>query len=153
MTLIENAVPLADLVQVTKLQPLEPEGEIHQLGMFVGVNWPGRDAVSVTDAHALVTGSARRTLEHDQAWRRHQDATEAWEAARENARRTAFAAAYNDALRRGVGNAVAQEPAQEAAREALERFERTHRPPTFEGNATAQSWFGRAADKIRETVS
>jgi hypothetical protein len=146
-------VTLGDLVQVTKLQPLELEGEIHQLGLFVGVNWAGRDAVSVTDAHALVTGSARRALEREQAWRRHQDATEAWEASRQHARRSAFDLAYNDALRRGVGNAAAQDPAQEAARQAVERFEAKNPPPTFEGNTSARTWFGRAADKIRETVS
>jgi hypothetical protein len=128
------------------------EAEIQQLGLFVGVDWSGRDAVSVTDAHALVTGSARRTLEHEQAWRRHQDAVEAWEAAREDARRTASDTAYNDALRRGVGNAAAQRPALEAASEAAERFEKTHRPPTFAGQESARSWFGRAADKIRESV-
>ena len=49
------------------MQPADLEAEIQQLGLFVGVDWSGRDAVSVTDASALVTGSARRT-----AWIREQ---------------------------------------------------------------------------------
>ncbi len=64
MELIEAAVSLADVAKATKSTVTKVEADARELALFVGSNWSGQPALSVVDAHALVSGSARRDQDH-----------------------------------------------------------------------------------------
>ncbi|HET9871423.1 MAG TPA: hypothetical protein VFP89_02340 [Propionibacteriaceae bacterium] len=150
--LIEAAVPIADVAKVTGATQRAVEDEARALQLFVGVDWAGRPAVSVVDAAALVSGSARREQEHATAWQAHLRASEAWERDRELARRAGYTEGAERAHSRGLAGPAAASAAREASREAAEKFERHTPAPTFNGEATSPSWFARAASKIKEAA-
>ncbi len=149
-TLIENAVPLADIAKTMKITVPKVQANAADLDMYVGVDWAGRPAVSVIDAAAYVSGSARRDRDHDAAWRAHLAATEAWEAAREAARRTAFEGAYQASERHGRGSAIAAAAGHDVAREAVRDFERSTPVPVF-GDA-APSRLSKMKSRAKESV-
>ncbi len=70
--LIEAAVCLQDIARVLKSTPTKVEADCHELSLFIGCDWAGRPAISVRDAHGLVSGDARRDHDHAAAhghWR------------------------------------------------------------------------------------
>src|SRR4051812_33607956 len=120
MTLIENAVTLADLAKVIKKSRTDIEAECRQLDLFIGEDWARRPAVSTIDASALTTGTARREHDHAIAWRAHHAATEAWEAERMAVHRAAYQAARTRVRSTGEGDPAANAAGREASREAVE---------------------------------
>lgn len=149
MTLIENAVTLADVAKVTRRPIVEIEADCRQLDLFVGADWAGRAAVEVRDAEAIVTGAARRDHDHTVAWRAFQDATEAWEAERMAVYNAANQAAHEEATRAGIGAPAGFAAAKDATQDAVEAWESKHPAPTFGGNATGRTWFAKIKEVVR----
>jgi len=130
-TLIEAAVTLADVAKVTKSPVAQVEADCRELSLFIGADWAGRSALSVTDAAALVSGSARRGADHAAAHARWRADTEAWEAAREAERRRAFTDHFDAARRRGTGDPAAASAAAQAASAAIVDYEKSTPAPVF----------------------
>ncbi len=150
MTFIEGmTVTLAELAKHLKTTVDKVAAEANDLGPFIGEDWAGKSAVSAVDARALASGEARRAKDHDEAWRRHIDATERWEKGRENARAMAAQQAHDAAMRAGRGSPYAAHEAQQAGSDAARRFEQTNPQPTFAGHSSTKSWF----DKVKEAVA
>ena len=74
-TLIENAVTLADVAKALKNPVAQVESDCRELSLFVGSDWAGKPAVSTVDAHAYVSGAARRDHDHADAHRRWRAAS------------------------------------------------------------------------------
>ncbi|MDP9473358.1 MAG: hypothetical protein M3Q71_22295 [Chloroflexota bacterium] len=55
-TLIENAVALADISKITKRSVADLTRECDALVVYIGVDWADRPAISVREAHGIVTG-------------------------------------------------------------------------------------------------
>jgi len=123
--LITDGIPLADVAKVTKTTIAELEAECRQLIVFIGRNWADRPAVSAADAHALVTGAARRQHDHSRAWHDYAEQAEAWTKARDGA--------YMDATRLAGQKAADR---VEAGRAAAREYEQTHPMPTWVDGAT-----------------
>jgi hypothetical protein len=138
---IENAVQLAELAKATRKSEAKTTTECAELGLLVGTDWAGRPAVSTVDAHALASGQARASRDRDAKWREHQNATEAWEQARQHAYESAATAAHRAATRQGRGGPAAHTEATESGQAAAKEFERKNRMPLYEGTPTTRSWF------------
>jgi hypothetical protein len=74
----EYLVPLAEVSKVTGRTVLAVRAECEELRMTIRADWAGRDAISVNDAKALVSGQARRAQEHADAWTAHLRDCEEW---------------------------------------------------------------------------
>ncbi len=149
-TLIENAVTLADIAKATKGTAAHVEADCHELSLFVGSNWSGAPALSTVDAHAYVSGSARRDAAHADAHTRWRAASEAWEADREAVRRTAYNDCFDTARRRGVGDPAAAHEAAQVASAAVVAFERKTPEPTF--GDWAPSRLSQVKTRVKEVV-
>ncbi len=130
-TLIESAVTLADVAKALRSTATAVEADARELDMFIGADWAGRSALSVTDAARMVSGDARRDHDHAAAHARWRADTEAWEAAREAERRTTYNDRFDAARRRGVGDPQASSEAAGAASAAVVSFERATPAPVF----------------------
>lgn len=138
-------VPLAEVAKETKQTVSRVKAECQELGLSVCPDWAGRDAISVDDAAALVSGQARRAQEHADVLMEHMRAVEEWTAARDAAvQRGADAAqrkAERDAMRRGAipgaGGPLSPGEISEARREgaisAGEQYERMRARPDLNG--------------------
>ncbi len=151
-TLIENAVTLADIAKVIKSPGAQVEADALELSLYVGHDWAGRPAISVTDAAGLVSGAARRDRDHTARWQAHTAASEGWELQREQVRSTAFEDAYEASLRQGRGAPAAAAAGHEAAREVVRDFERKTPPPEFNGAETAPRLFTQMKNRVKEVV-
>ena len=149
-TLIENAVALADIARVMKTTTTRVEADARDLNLFVGPNWSGKPALSVTDAAALVSGDARRANDHSRAHARWRASIEDWESAREQARERAFGAAFDAARRRGTGDPIAAHTAAQAASVAIIEFERATPQPTF--GVVETSRLSQMKSRVKEVV-
>jgi elongation factor P hydroxylase len=87
--------------------------------------------LSAKDAFSLVDGSARRNLDHENAWHDHTARLAQWQAERENVRRAAFNAEWDAGVKRGYGNSASTDRAHEAAREALAAYDKANPEPVF----------------------
>ncbi len=67
MVYIENAITIEDISRALKAPQSKVESEAGELDVFIGSDWAGRPAVSEVDAQGLVSGSLRRTQDHDRA--------------------------------------------------------------------------------------
>ncbi len=148
--LIEAAVCLQDIAKTMKNPVAQVEADCHELSLFLGCNWAGRPALSVVDAHGLVSGATRRAQDADRAWRAHLASTEEWETERERRRAGAFQEAYDAALRQGRGAPAAAAAGHEAARVAVHDFERRTPPPEF--NDAAPSRLSKMKNRAKEVV-
>jgi len=151
--LIEASASVADVAKVLKSTPTKVEADARDLNLYVGHDWSGKPAISVTDAHGLVSGATRRDRDHEARWRAHLAASEAWETERERRRAGAFQDAYDASERQGRGSPAAAAAGHEAAREAVRDFERKTPPPEFNGKSTSTRWLTQATQKIMEVVS
>jgi hypothetical protein len=148
-TLIENAVTLADIAKTMKTTATRVEAEAHELDMFIGSNWAGAPALSVVDAHAYVSGDARRGHEHAAAHRHWRTADEAWQSEREQVRRRAYGERFDAARRRGVGDPQASSEAAGAASAAIIDYERKTPQPVF---GVVESPRPSMRNRVREVV-
>src|SRR5215213_11853004 len=126
--------PTVTVVEVAKLvgRPVdEVKAEATALAMFIGLDWGHREAVSCREAYVLVDGSARRTQDHEAAFRAHMAALGRWQEDRETVRREAWQEAHDSEVRRGVSSPVAADAGHSAAREAVADFERRTPEPVF----------------------
>jgi hypothetical protein len=121
-TFIEE--PSVTVVEVAKRagQTLdEVQAEAAVLNLYVGENWAHEPALAARDAYALVDGSARRNLEHENAWQSHTVALQQWQDERENVRRRAFDEAWKAAVRAGHNDGPATDMGHAAGREGCDR--------------------------------
>ena len=127
------------------------KAEAESLGLFVGLDWAHEPALSARDAYQLVDGSARRNLEHENAWHAHTVALERWQAEREAVRRQAFQEAWKSAVRRNYNNGPANDQGHAAAREAVAAFEKANPEPRFvePDSGRLQSWINRVKAGVR----
>ena len=139
MSLIENAVPLAELAKACRTTVPRLEAEAAELSVYVGESWSGELAVSTADAHALRTGAARRQQREDARWAAHRAEAEAWTAERERVVEQAGQDAYRAATHRGEPNPKAAEVAQAVAVQFGRKYEAEHPVPLLEGQPGAAS--------------
>jgi hypothetical protein len=109
----------------------EAATEAAALGMHVGESWTGEAALSTRDAAALVSGSARRDQDHQNAWHQWTVALERWQNEREAVRRRVFEEAWKAGVQAGYGNSQSTDKAHEAAREAVAKYEQATPEPVF----------------------
>ena len=144
MTFIEGcAVSLTDIAKRTNATVAEVKAEAAALGMFIGVNWAHEPALSSGDAHALVSGAARRDHDHQAAHREWTVALQRWQTDRETVRREAYQQAFNDGRRTGVNSSRASDRGHAAAAVAVADFEAANPEPRFEQEPAARSWLSR----------
>jgi hypothetical protein len=137
----EPCVTITEVAKRTNLTVDEVKAECAALNMFIGVDWKHEEALSTRDAYVLVDGSARRNLEHQNAFQAHLAALQQWQTDHESVRREAWQTANDEALRSGVGAPVAAERGHTAAREAVAEFERANPEPVFaEPESRIQGW-------------
>jgi hypothetical protein len=150
-TLVESAVPLAEVAKRAGLSVAEVRAEAESLGLFVGLDWKHEEAVTAAEAFALVDGSARRNLEHENAFRAYQRALEQWQADRESARRAAFQEGWKAGVRGGLNNSPAMDMGHQASRDAVAAFERANPEPQFRepDSGRLQSWLRRVTVAAR----
>ncbi len=130
-TFLETGIALVDVAKAMKTTAPRVETEAREVGVFVGVDWSNRPAVAVTDAHALVSGNARRDHEHAAQHLHWRTAVEAWQAEGESVRRTTYNDHFDNARRRGVGDPRAAHEAAQAASAATIDYERSTPAPVF----------------------
>ncbi len=150
MTLIENAVTLADIAKATKSTVAKVEADCHELSLFVGCNWAGKPAISVTDAASLVSGAARRDADHAAAHGHWRAAGEAWELQREQVRQQAYTDHFDTARRRGVGDPAASSEAAQVASAAVEGFEKSTPAPVFDDAGSSR--VAQMKARVKESV-
>jgi hypothetical protein len=129
-------VSLEEVASAMGRKPAEVEAEALQLGLSIRGDWRDRPALSVAEAKALVSGTRRRDLEHEQGWARHLAECKAWRAARDQAARDA-ARKIRDQAGRGVSADRVAAEAQRAATDAAKHYERTVPRPRFNGTTAA----------------
>src|SRR5829696_9631597 len=95
----DPAVTVAEVAKRVGGTVDEVKAECTALGMFVGLDWGHREAVSCREAYVLVDGSARRNQDHESAFRAHMAALERWQQDRETVRRRVWQDASDDAVR------------------------------------------------------
>jgi hypothetical protein len=145
MTFIEEAsVSLTDVAKRAGLTVDEVKAEAAALNMFVGEDWKHQEALSAKDAFVLLDGSARRNMEHQNAFQTHVAALEEWQRQRENVRREAFGAEWEVSVKRGYGNSASTDKAHAAARQAVAEYEARNPEPVFaEPESRLQTWIKR----------
>jgi hypothetical protein len=137
----EPCVTITEVAKRAGLTVDEVQAEAAELGMYVGHDWKHEPALAARDAYALVDGSARRKLEHQNAFQAHLAALQQWQTDHENVRRQAWQVANDEALRSGVGAPVAAERGHTAAREAVAQYEAANPEQTFaEPESRIQGW-------------
>lgn len=124
MTYIENAVPVEEIAQALRSKPATVEADARTFGLWVGVDWAGRPAVSDADAHGLVSGRARAN--HEQAVRQAdlQRRAAEWVAERSAVNEAAWSDAYKAAVSRGTSAGDARAKAVMVGWDAGHAFER-----------------------------
>jgi len=146
MELIESSVTLADVAKVLKSTPTKVEADCHELSLFVGCNWAGKPAISVTDA----AGAARRDADHAAAHGHWRAAGEAWELQREQVRQQAYTDHFDTARRRGVGDPAASSEAAQVASAAVEGFEKSTPAPVFDDAGSSR--VAQMKARVKESV-
>ncbi|MBA3718679.1 MAG: hypothetical protein H0W95_00060 [Nocardioidaceae bacterium] len=149
-TLIESGIALDAIAKATKIAVAKVEADARELDMFVGCDWAGRSALSVTDAARMVSGDARREHDHAKAHRRWRASSEAWEVQRESVRQQAYNDRFDTARRRGIGDPQAAHEAAQVAGAAATEFESTTPPPTFGG--VEPSRLSQVKTRVKESV-
>ena len=127
----EPTVTVAEVARLVGRPVGEVKAECAALSVFVGLDWAHREAISCREAYVLVDGSARRTQDHEAAFRTHMAALGRWQEDRETVRREAWQEAHDSEVRRGVSSPVAADAGHSAAREAVADFERRNPEPVF----------------------
>ncbi len=148
MVFIESSVCLADIARATKTTVTKVEADCRELSLYVGHDWPGQPSLSTVDAHAYVSGDARRDRDHVAAQRAHTTATDAWADQREACRRAAYGDTFDTARRRGVGDPQAASEAARAASAALVNYEKSTPQPTFGDGAPSRLSMRSRARKV-----
>ena len=140
----DPAVTVAEVAKRVGGTVDEVKAECAALGMFIGLDWGHREAISCREAYVLVDGSARRNQDHENAFRAHMAALDQWQQDRETVRREVWQQAHDSEVRRGVSSPVAADKGHAAAREAVARFEAATPEPVFaEPESRVQGWLKR----------
>lgn len=95
----EVLVTLAEIAAARGRKAGAVRAECAELGLFVREDWAGRPAITVDEARALVSGSARRAREDQRARAGVKAACARWEKDREAAARAGADAAQEKAKR------------------------------------------------------
>jgi hypothetical protein len=132
----EAIVSLDEIATATGRRVPDIESEAPQWGLSIREDWRDRPALSVAEAKALVSGTHRRDLEHEQGWARHLAECKDWRAGRDQAARDA-ARKVRDQAGRGVPAGMVAAEAQRAATAAAQDYERTVPRPRFNGTTAA----------------
>jgi hypothetical protein len=137
----EPTVSVVDVAKRVGRTVDEVKAEAAALNMFVGLDWSHQEALATRDAYALVDGSARRDLEHQNAWHAWTVALQQWQDERETVRRQAFDEAWKASVRAGRNNSPSVDLGHAAAREAVAEYEKSHPEPMFaEPESRLQGW-------------
>jgi hypothetical protein len=137
----EPCVSLVELAKRVGRTVDEVRSETAALNMFVGLDWSHQEALATGDAYALVDGSARRDLEHQNAWHAWTVAMQQWQDERETLRRQAFDEAWKANVRAGHNNSPSVDLGHAAAREAVAEYEARNPEPVFaEPESRLQGW-------------
>lgn len=97
-------VTLVEITEVTGRRFDDVKAECEALGFFIDTDWALRPAVTADEARALVDGSARRAMEHADAWGAHLCDVKEW-----------------DDRRTDTVNAAADEAQEKVERSAMRR--------------------------------
>jgi hypothetical protein len=138
---IEASVTVAELAKAMKMTEPKAVAECRGLGVFIGENWAGVPAVAETDAHAIVSGSARAGREHDTAWAAYLAESQDWERQRSEIYHRLHRKVAEAALRQGRGGGFVNTEASAEAMAAARDFERRHPAPSWtDGSKQTVSW-------------
>jgi hypothetical protein len=138
---IEGAtVTVAELAKAMKMPEAKAVAECQGLNVYVGCDWAGRPAVSVDDAHQVVSGRAVANAEHDAKWRAYLAESEAWERQRSEIFHRVHRKVAEAALRQGRGGGFVNSAASSEAMAAARDFERRHPAPDWNGERQTVSW-------------
>ncbi|SNT63421.1 hypothetical protein SAMN05443665_11066 [Actinomadura meyerae] len=136
----EQMISIEEIATVQGRKPAQVREEARGLGMWIGEDWAGREAVTVTDARALVSGDARRRAEQGAAWKAFQGEVKAWQDGRAAATQAAADEAEQKIRRTRRRVDISLGEVQEARRlahlHAGAQWERRHPRPRWNAEPT-----------------
>lgn len=131
-----QAVALVDIAKATRKTVTDLKAELGRLGVFIGVDWMDREAISATEAHGIVTGYLHEQHEAEQAWHRYITDAEEWVRRRDEAVTVASGIASRNATMASESKTGAAQAGLEAGREAGRRYEAANPAPMWVDGST-----------------